>query len=297
LRASSPSGSIYDLGYRPYEGKRLGRAYAVQSLYWYTLRSIYGLGRSAGAKVFPFGLAAIAVLPAIVQIGLAAVISDADQIEIISEVGHFRYIRVIVALFCAVAAPELTGRDQRARILTLYFSRALSRADYVTAKLAALITALFLLNFIPQTLLLLGNALATKDVGAYLGDHIADLLPIAASSLAISLVMSCVSMAIASQSPRRAISTVSVLGFFLISLALSDVLINTLSSGSRGFALLIAPMNTLDGFIYWVFNTAPQANSALAKADQDGIVYFLVCIAYIVAGAGWLYRRYQKMSV
>lgn len=291
------TGSIYDLGYRPYDGKRLGRAYAVQSLYWYTLRSIYGLGRSAGAKVFPFGLAGVAVLPAIVQIGFAAVVTDASDLNIISQVDHFRYIRVIVALFCAVAAPELTGRDMRARTLTLYFSRALSRTDYVSAKLAAMITSLFLLNFIPQTLLLLGNALATQDVSGYLGDNGDDLLPIAASSLAISLVMGSVSMAIASQSPRRAISTVSVLGFFLITLALSDILINTLGSGARAYSLLIAPMSTLDGFIYWVFNTAPAPNSALAKADQDGVVYLLVGIAYFVAGAGWLYRRYQRMSV
>lgn len=297
MQRADSTGNIYDLGYRPYEGKRLGRAYAVQSLYWYTLRSIYGLGRSAGAKVFPFGLTGVAVLPAIVQIGFAAIVTDAADLSIISQVDHFRYIRVIVALFCAVAAPELTGRDQRSRTLTLYFSRALSRTDYVSAKLAAMVTALFLLNFIPQTLLLLGNALATKDVSAYLGDNGDDMLPIAASSLMISLVMGAVSMAISSQSSRRAISTVSVLGFFLITLALSDILISTLSAGSRGFSLLIAPMSTLDGYIYWVFNTAPATNSALAKADQDGIVYFLVCIAYIAAGTGWLYRRYAKLSV
>jgi ABC-2 type transport system permease protein len=297
VQRASSSGSIYDLGYRPYEGKRLGRAYAVQSLYWYTLRSIYGLGRSAGAKVFPFGLAAVAILPAIVQIGIAAVVSADDEISIVSQVDHFRYIRVIIALFCAVSAPELTGRDQRARILTLYFSRALSRADYVTAKLAALFTALFLLNFIPQTLLLLGNALATKDVSGYLGDHITDLFPIAAASIAISLVMGCVSMAIASQSPRRAISTVSVLGFFLITLALSDILINTLSSGSRFISLLVSPMSTLDGFIYWVFNATPESSSALAKADLDGYVYMLVGLAYAIVASAWLYRRYQRMSV
>ncbi len=297
MQRLNDAGNIYDLGYRPYDGKRLGRAYAVQSLYWYTLRSIYGLGRSAGAKVFPFGLAGVAVLPAIVQIGFAAIVTDAADLNIISQVDHFRYIRVIVALFCAVAAPELTGRDQRSRTLTLYFSRALSRTDYVSAKLAAMVTALFLLNFIPQTLLLLGNALATKDVSAYLGNNGDDMLPIAASSLAISLVMGCLSMAISSQSSRRAISTVSVLGFFLITLALSDILINTLGSGARGYSLLIAPMSALDGFIYWVFNTTPAPNSALARADQDGLVYLLVCLAYVGAGAGWLYRRYQKLAV
>jgi ABC-2 type transport system permease protein len=292
----SSTGSIYDLGYRPYEGKRLGRAYAIQSLYWYTLRSIFGLGRSAGAKVFPWGLAAVALLPAIVQIGLAAIV-EANEFEIITHEGHFRYIRPIVALFCGLAAPDITGRDQRARTLTLYFSRALSRTDYVTAKLGALVTALFLLNFVPQVLLMIGNAVATDDVTGYLSDHGQDILPIFASSVAISLVMGSMAMAIAAQSSRRAISTIAVLGYFTISLTISSLLVELIETSARGYAMFVSPMNALDGFIYWVFNVTPDFDSVLAKADLDGGVYLTGCVAYAVLGACWLYRRYWKLGV
>jgi ABC-2 type transport system permease protein len=290
------SGSIYDLGYRPYEGKRLGRAYAVQSLYWYTLRSIFGLGRSVMSKFFPWALVAVALLPAVVQIGIAAVVPITD-FTIVTHEGHFRYIRPIVALFCGLAAPDITGRDQRARTLTLYFSRALSRTDYVTAKLAALITAVFALNFMPQLLLMVGNAVATDDVTGYFSDHGQDILPIFVSSVAISLVMGSVAMAIASQSSRRAISTIAVLGVFTISLTLSSILVNLIEGGARGYAIFVSPMNTLDGFIYWVFNATPDFNSTLDRADLPGGLYLAGCIIYVVVATGWLYRRYWKMSV
>jgi ABC-2 type transport system permease protein len=295
-RVGGPGGSIYDLGYRPYEGKRLGRAYAVQSLYWYSLRSIFGLGRSVMAKFFPWALVAVALLPAIVQIGIAAIVPVTD-FEIVTHEGHFRYIRPIVALFCALAAPDLTGRDMRARTLTLYFSRALSRTDYVTAKLASLITAIFILNFVPQVLLMIGNAVATDDVTGYFSDNGKDILPIFVSSVAISVIMGSVAMAISAQSSRRAIATIAVLGVFTISLSLSSILVNLIEGDYRGYAIFISPMNTLDGFIYWVFNATPDFNSVLDLADLSGVAYLLGCIAYAAVATGWLFRRYWKLGV
>ena len=44
-------GSIYDLGYRGYEGPRLGRRAAVGALLINTLRTAYGLGRNAQANI------------------------------------------------------------------------------------------------------------------------------------------------------------------------------------------------------------------------------------------------------
>ena len=39
LRAASATGAIYDLGYRGYDGPRLGRRYAVATLFWASLRA------------------------------------------------------------------------------------------------------------------------------------------------------------------------------------------------------------------------------------------------------------------
>ena len=47
---SSPNtrtGVIHDIGYRHYDGPRLGASYIRRALYVETLRGAYGLGRSA----------------------------------------------------------------------------------------------------------------------------------------------------------------------------------------------------------------------------------------------------------
>lgn len=293
--ASGPRGSIYDLGYQPYTGLRLGRAYAIRSLYLYSLRSVFGLGRSFSAKFFPFGLLAIAILPAIVQISIAALIPA--EFELVSHEGHFSYVSVIIALFCCVAAPELTGRDQRSRTLTLYFSRALSRADYTFAKLGAMTTALLIISLLPQVLLMVGNAVATNNVSDYLRDNAGEIPPIIASSIAIALVMGAIAMAIAVQSSRRAISTIAVLGYFLISLAISEALLETVTGSGSGLSVLISPTSTLEGFIYWIFDAPAPFGSTLEKADLQGYIYALGCLAYVTIGAAVLYRRLQKMPV
>ena len=62
---SEPTGAIHDIGYRHYDGPRLGASYIRRSLYVDTLRGAFGLGRSARSKVMPFLLLAVMVLPAI----------------------------------------------------------------------------------------------------------------------------------------------------------------------------------------------------------------------------------------
>ena len=112
------AGNIYDLGYRRYEGIRLGRRHAVLTLYIHSLRAAFGLGRPATAKIVPFGLAILALIPATIQLGIAAVASDV--VELYSHSGYYSYVQWIIALFVAAVAPELVGRDQRSRVLTLY---------------------------------------------------------------------------------------------------------------------------------------------------------------------------------
>ena len=83
-RAPAPSsngaanGVIHDIGYQRYDGPRLGRAYAMRSLATHGLRTAYGLGRSAGGKVFPWGVFGLIVMIAAIlaavraQTGVAA---------------------------------------------------------------------------------------------------------------------------------------------------------------------------------------------------------------------------------
>ena len=56
ILAGSATGSIYDLGYRRYDGPRLGRRHALWARCTSTAcGSTFGIGRGGRAKIAPFG--------------------------------------------------------------------------------------------------------------------------------------------------------------------------------------------------------------------------------------------------
>jgi ABC-2 type transport system permease protein len=271
---------IYDLGYRPYEGQRFGRAYALGSLFTYSLRAIFGLGRSWVAKGFAIGLAIIALVPALVQLAIAAIAPE--EFEFTRFENYFSFVSIVIVLFCAVSAPEVIGRDQRHHTLALYFSRALSRGDYVTAKLAALLT---------------GNAVATEEIVDYLADNLGEIPPIVASSLVVAAMMGSLSLAVASQTPRRAWATGAVIIYFVVATALGAVLRETISSSDGDYAILISPIHVLEGSVFWIFDAAPEPDSDLADITFRGYYYLAAAAAYTLLGVAVVYRRFLKLAV
>ena len=77
---------------------------------------------------------------------------------------------------CAVVAPELVSRDLRSGVLPLYFSRPLRRSDYALAKLAALVSAVWLLLAGPQLLMFLGGAFTRPAAASAVWHEFADFL-------------------------------------------------------------------------------------------------------------------------
>ena len=69
---SRPGGVIHDIGYRRYTGPRLGRRHATAALYVHSVRTAFGLGRSAKAKIFPGIVIALAFAVAIVAVAVRA---------------------------------------------------------------------------------------------------------------------------------------------------------------------------------------------------------------------------------
>ena len=234
--AEHRTGSIYDLGYRRYDGLRLGRQHAVLSLYFYSLRGAFGIGRRTSSKIIPIIIAVIAFLPALIQLGVAAIVSD--DVDVIRPENYFGFVQVPVALFCAAIAPEITGRDMRQRTLSLYFSRALQRRDYALAKLAAFATALMVLTLAPQALLLVGNGLASNDLAEYVGDNWEDMPRTIASGVGIAVAMGAVALAIAAQTSRRAYATIAVVAWFLVTWPISGILVAEVGGAGRAAALL-----------------------------------------------------------
>lgn len=293
--SARPAGSIYDLGYQRYDGARLGRRHAVWALYLYSLRNVFGIGRSFWAKAAAFGLLAIALLPAIVQLGISA-ISPAD-VEFVAPEEYYEIIQVVLAIFCAVVAPELAARDQRTNTLPLYFSRPIERDDYAFSKYLALVTGMLALTLIPQLLMFTGNASAADDSFDYLKDNWQDLPAIAASAALLSALVAAIGLAIASQTSNRAYSTIGVLAAFLLTSAIAASVFEASEDGIGPIALLLSPFHTVRGFTFWIFDVAHDPDSQLGRADLPGVAYLISAASFTFITLSILLQRYRRLAL
>jgi len=303
--SAEPEGSVYDLGYRTYDGVRLGRTHAILSLYVTSLRGVFGFGRHTSSKILPFGLAALALVPAVIQLGFAAAAETVD-FEIISADDYYEFVQWPLALFVAAVAPELVGRDQRNHTLPLYFSRPLLRDDYILAKMAALSSALLIMALVPQAAIFAGNAMAQSDPTDYLRDNWRDVFPIVASGAMLSLFWSGVALAIGSQTDRWPLSSGSIVAYFALSWILASLLVNSTDNELFQYSLLISGFHVVRAFTLWTFGVTPHPALAgedntlasdLAQADVSLYIYALAAIATIAVALVFVHLRYRRMAL
>lgn len=295
-QTSDETSSIYDLGYRRYEGARLGRRYAIFALYRESLRAAFGLGRSKGAKIGPAILIVIALFPAVVQLIIAAILPVAD-VELVSHDDYYSGIKFVLALYVGIVAPDIVGRDQRNRSLTLYFTRAITRYDYALGKLAAMTTAMLAITLVPQLLLFVGNALSTDDFGGFLRGQWDLLFPIFGTALFGAWVIASVGTLIAAQTPQRAFATVGIIVAFLLPIPVAAVLVEEIDAGWTDLAAFVSPLDLVEGLTYWMFGSEPNPSDSVAANSGYGMHWFaLVAAAFGAACTALLVRRYQKVQ-
>lgn len=291
---SQAKGSIYDLGYRRYEGIRLGRAQAIVALYVHSLRTCFGLGRRTGSKIIPIGLTVLVFTPAGIQLGVAAIFDE--NLEVVRAVTYFGWVQTILGLFAAAMAPELVGRDQRNRTLSLYFSRALTREDYALAKLAAMASAMLFLTLTPMSVLFIGTGLASDDLSGYFKDHLDQVPAIILSSIIISSVMATLALAVAAQTPRRAYATGTILGIFTVTWIIAGIITALAEGSTTGIALLFSPFWMLRGVAFWLFQAEYSSDSPLGYADLPGPLYGATALIYLGLTGYFFWRRIAKVA-
>jgi ABC-2 type transport system permease protein len=289
-------GAIYDLGYQPYTGARLGRRHAVLSMYIHNLRMVFGLGRPVSSKVAPWLLVAAAFIPAVVQAGFGAIQEASADIELIVPEEYYTYVQLVLAIFVAVVAPELAGRDQRSRTLSLYFSRAIERDDYALAKYAALVTGMLLLTLGPQVLLFVGNGLTLDDAGGYARDNWNDLPAAAASALLVSMLLAGIGLAIAAQTPRRAYSTIAIVALLVVSSVIGITLVESVESDLGRYGVMISQFDLAQGLTYWFFGAEHEADSAPGRAGLWGGTYAIVAAVVSLLCLAVVLRRYRSIQ-
>ena len=159
-------GKVYDLGYKPHEGDRLGRRAAIRAMVIDGTRRVLGLRRKPWTKVLPWALIAAAIVPAAWVVALSFVVAGFD-LEDAGPWGDpaefFQVIGMLSMFFVALVGPTLLIPDRQNNVLAIYASRPVRAGDYLLARaltLAAL-TALFML--IPHTILYFGISALYKD--------------------------------------------------------------------------------------------------------------------------------------
>jgi len=302
--AAGSSGVIHDIGYRSYDGLRLGRAQIVRALCWHSLRSAFGIGRGIKAKIVPLLTFVIMCLPAVVDVAVIAISrSPTRQISYDTYVPQLRILVLLV--FIAAQAPELVSRDLRSHCLPLYFARPIRRIDYPAAKLAAFFLACLAMIEIPLLLLYLGTITQVRGTSVIWRETRA-LIPGLLLGVAWALVLAGLGLLLASLSGRRAYATGAVAIFFFLTWTLATLLtqigehgIGPAPPGAAPSALarlagLISPFTDLDGLRMWLGGTTP---GQIPNPGHFGPLYGLMFLIFLVTGIGGLAVRYRRVGV
>lgn len=308
---ASSGGVIHNIGYRRYEAQRLGRAQIVRALTWHSLRSAFGIGRGAKAKIFPVLLFALICLPAAVN--AVALATNPSGGAIVSYDGYVPQLRIVaILIFVAIEAPTLVSSDLRTHSLPLYFARPISRSDYPLAKLAAFVLALLVMLEIPLLILYIGNVAQAHGAKAVWAQT-TQLGPGLLYGLAWAVLLASISLLLASTTGKRvfAICAVGIPLFFTWVLANVLMHIGDQSFGPAGFgqpsalsslAGLLSPFTLLGGVLHWLQAT-PKPGAPVRQVLQQttighyGPVYGLMFLIVLAAAVAGLLARYRKVGV
>jgi ABC-2 type transport system permease protein len=318
MPADPPGGStitatstIHDLGYRRYDGPRLGRAQIVRALTWHSFRAAFGFCRGAKAKIIP-AIALVALcLPAVVN---AFGMAQGNQ-RMFTYDTYVPALRILVmTIFVAVQAPELVSRDLRSRVLPLYFARPIKTIDYPLAKYLAFTGACLVMMEVPL-LLLYGGTIANVHGGTAVWAQTRALIPGLLLGLMWAVVLAAVSLFLASLTGRRAFATGAVAIFLLLTWTLSTILLQVENSAvvrvragpgvpsplqpAPGLADkvsgLFSPFTLFDGVRQWLGGlNGVSGGDQVPKPGAFGVVYALVLLALLALCLVGLAARYRK---
>ncbi|MFE6842158.1 ABC transporter permease subunit [Streptomyces sp. NPDC057686] len=294
--APDTSTQIHNIGYRSYDGARLGRAYARKSLFSQSLRGAYGLGRSAKSKVLPMLLFAVMCVPALIIVAVAIAVPGSTSLPI-KYTTYALTTQVIIGLYLASQAPQSVSRDLRFKTVPLYFSRPIERIDYVLAKFAAMASALFILTATPLLIMWIGSLLAKFDFADQTKGFAQGLV----SVLLLSVLFAGLGLITAALTPRRGFGVAAIIAVLLIPFgavtAVQGIAYSTGSTGAIEWMGLFSPISLIDGIQAAFLGGTSAFPGGDGPSAGVGFVYLLVVLALIAGSYAALMARYRKAGL
>lgn len=285
-----PYGEIFDRGYQHYAGERLGRAHAVRALTIYSIKRGLGIKKKWTAKILPIILYAVAFIPAMVIIALLAFL-PADELGI-GFGSLYGTIETVILIFAAALAPEMLADDRRDNVLSLYFSRPITRWDYLGAKVAAMAFLMGTIVFGPPLLLYFGLILTADSPLSYFFDHLGTLLKILGYGVLLAAFFSALGLIIAQFTTRKGIAAAVLIVGTLLLTGIANAFFEALSDQSwRGYLLFLSPLEYIAATRLWLFDSDTTRFSE--ATDMPGLVYILFAGAVVAIAMYMMHRRYE----
>lgn len=285
----SDGARILDQGYRRCDDERGGVLDAMRTVTLFSLGRVLGLRRGVWPKVLPIATIVISCLPAVVFVGMAALLPDSIADELPDYGEYYGFISAAIVLFAAFVAPELLCTDRRTKMLGLYFASPLDRMTYLAAKAAAVVIALSVVTIGPPLLMLVANTIEGAGPDA-VGDFLAILWRVLVSGLVVAGVYTSLSLAIASFTDRNGFASAAVILVLLLSSAVSGSIVEGADAADelRALDLFNLPLE----LVVRIYDTAPPtwpevSTGVLVVANLFWTVLFTVTVIW----------RYQRIEV
>ena len=294
----SVEGTVYDLGYKPHEGPRLGRANAIRAMVVDGARRSLGLRRKPWAKVLPWALIAAAIVPAAWFVALTFTIQGVG-VEDVGPFGSpsefFEVIGVLSVLFVALITPLLLIPDRGYGVLSIYASRPIRAGDYLLARAATVAILLSLYILVPQATLFVGvSALNENGFWAGLVEN-ADLIPATlGTTLAFVLGYGAPAFLVSLYMKRVAMAT----GVYVVAMFMAAGLSESIPRASdlllfkvlAPFSLTFNPYSVRD----WLFEGDPSMGMPLERVNMPPWVGAIAIVVVVAITAVLAARKYRE---
>ena len=296
------SGTVFDIGYQPYTGRREGRGRSRVAIFKDGFRTALGFGRGARAKILPWFfigvLTAISLVMAIVA-GAAERLGGpgtAERANLPSHSDFYGIASIILFVFAAVVGPELLCPDRRNRVISLYLVRPVNGTDYIASRWTSFLVVMLVAAWLPQVILFLGLSMGDAVPIQYLRNHWLDVPRFLAAGAAMAAYATTLALLAASFTTRRAYASVFLVGLFVITAPFTIGLAQEID-GPAGqwismFDLANIPVHVNDV----IFNDASEITEDAPARELGARMLVIWYFIWTLVPATILWWRYRRLS-
>jgi ABC-2 type transport system permease protein len=282
-------GEVYDRSYRHYEGERLGRRHAFGALIRYSIQRALGLKKRWTAKIVPIIIYTASAGAVVIMIAIEAFIGEATM----NYADFFIYIFALLGLFVATTAPEMLCPDRRENVLSLYFSRAMTRLDYVLAKLAAMAILTLTISLVPHALFWLFRQLLADAPLSALKDNVDELGKVALTGTLIALYLGAIGLAVSSFTKRKPIA----IAIIVVGWGVTEAFVGFFQEAVRDerwsdYLFLLSPARCVGNLAYALLATAEEAMDEEFNIPLDWWWYAISMAGSILIACAVMVWRY-----